>query len=228
MIDRRMVLIGGGEMKSHETIEIDRYIAMRAKERAGDRRACGLFIPTASHDCMPYYNTFHKIYTSMFNIKTDVVLTVQRAVDSDKIKAKFDKADFIYVGGGNTVFMMEHWGKVGLLPYIRDAYQRGVILCGLSAGAICWFEEMYSDSVIEGDYSMHRGFGWLPGKISPHYNERMLDFDETLLYNDSCAWALENNVALEIVNEIPTKSISSGGKVYFLETSNHMIQKTVF
>lgn len=229
MNERRMILIGGGDMKSHETLEIDRYIARLAKERAGERRACGLFIPTASHDCMPYYNTFHKVYTGIFDVKTDVALTVQNEFCYEKMKAKFEKADFLYIGGGNTVFMIEQWKRTGLLSLIEEAYRRGVIVCGLSAGAICWFEEMYSDSVVEGDYAVYPGLGWLKGKISPHYDERMLDFDQIVCYNKYRAWALENNAALEVIDETPTQSISCGGKVYILDgTSGDTVQKTVF
>lgn len=229
MNDRRIIAIGGGEIKNRDTLEIDRYIAEEAKKIAGERRACGLFIPTASHDCMPYYNTFHKVYTGIFGLKTDVALTVNREIDLDKLRAKFEKADFLYVGGGNTVFMIEHWKETGLLGLIEEAYERGVPIAGLSAGAICWFEEMYSDSVVEGDYSVYRGLGWIKGKISPHYDERMLDFDKIVLYNHDCAWGVENNAALEIVNGEPLRSISGGGKVYLLDASNgETVNKTIF
>ena len=224
-----MILIGGGELKNRETLKIDEYIANLAKERAGERRACGLFIPTASHDCMPYYNTFHKVYTGIYGLKTDVALTVGREFDPDKMKKKFDNADFIYVGGGNTVFMLEHWKQSGLLTYIEEAYKRGVLICGLSAGAICWFEEMYSDSVVEGEYAMYKGLGWLKGKISPHYNERMLDFDEIVLYNKCCAVGIENDAALEVKDGNFVRSISGGGKVWILDGSNgEQVKKTEF
>ncbi len=229
MIERRIIAIGGGEIKNRETLEIDRYIAEEAKKIAGERRACGLFIPTASHDCMPYYNTFHKVYTGIFGLKTDVALTVSREIDLDKLRVKFEKADFIYVGGGNTVFMIEHWKKTGLLDLIKETYERGVLVAGLSAGAICWFEEMYSDSVVEGDYSVYRGLGWIKGKISPHYDERMLDFDKIVLYNHDCAWGVENAAALEIVNGEPLRSISGGGNVYRLDASNgETVNKIIF
>ena len=220
MTKRRIIAIGGGELKNRETLQIDEYIAQEAKKKAGERRACGLFIPTASHDCMPYYNTFHKVYTGLFDIKTDVALTCNREVDLEKMRSKFEKADFIYVGGGDTVFMLESWRQSGLLNLIEEAYARGVILCGLSAGAICWFEDMYSDSVIEGEYAMYKGLGWLEGKISPHYNERMLDFDQIVLYNRYCAWGLENGAALEFADGKPLKSVSSGGKVWRLDGSD--------
>ncbi len=226
---KRIIAIGGGELKTHETLKIDEYIASEAKKAAGINRARGLFLPTASHDCMPYYNTFHKVYTGIFDIKTDVALTINREVDFEKMKKKFDCADFIYVGGGNTVFMLESWRESGLVQLVKEAYERGVLICGLSAGAICWFEEMYSDSVVEGEYIMHQGLGWLEGKISPHYDERMLDFDEIVLYNKFRAWGLENNSALEISDGIPQKSISAGGKVWVLDgTSGERVIKKEF
>ena len=215
----RILAIGGGEIKNRDTIMIDEYIAGEAKKAAGDRRACGLFVPTASHDCMPYYNTFHKVYTGLFDIKTDVALTIRQDFDSEKMKAKFEKADFLYVGGGNTVFMLEHWRKTGLLQYIREAYERGVLIAGLSAGAICWFDEMYSDSVVEGEYAMHPGLGWIKGKISPHYDERMLDFDDSVLYNRFRAWGIENNAAVEFLDGQPIKKVGNAS-VWFLDASD--------
>ena len=215
----RILAIGGGEIKNRDTIMIDEYIAGEAKKAAGDRRACGLFVPTASHDCMPYYNTFHKVYTGLFDIKTDVALTIRQDFDSEKMKAKFEKADFLYVGGGNTVFMLEHWRKTGLLQYIREAYERGVLIAGLSAGAICWFDEMYSDSVVEGEYAMYPGLGWIKGKISPHYDERMLDFDDIVLYNRYCAWGIENNAAVEFLDGRPIKKVGNAS-VWLLDASD--------
>lgn len=222
----RVICIGGGEIKNRETLAIDEYIAAEAKKAAGERRACGLFIPTASHDCMPYYNTFHKVYTGIFDIKTDVALTVGREFDREKMAAKFARADFIYVGGGNTVYMLEQWKETGLTELIRAAFERGVLIAGLSAGAICWFEDMYSDSVVEGEYAMYSGLGWIKGKISPHYNERTLDFDETVLYNRFCAWGIENNAALEFSDGKPVRTLGSG-KVFVLDGSDGVsVKKT--
>ncbi len=228
MQSKRIVAIGGGEIRLHETLAIDSYLAEEAKRAAGERRACALFVPTASHDFLPYYNTFHKIYTGMFGLKTDVVLVCDREFDLEKIEEKFKKADLIYVGGGNTVFMLETWQKTGLNRLISEAYERGKLLAGLSAGAICWFGEMYSDSVIEGEYAMHRGLGWLQGKISPHYNERTLDFDRIVMYNKFRAWGLENGAALEFEDGVPVKTISSGGKVFWLDGTGDMLVKTEF
>ena len=227
---KTIIAIGGGELRERTTLAIDEYIANLAKAHAGENRANALFIPTASHDFMPYYNTFHKVYTGVFNIKTDVALTVFKEPDMEKMKAKFEKADVIYVGGGDTVFMLEHWKQSGLLPLIEDAYNRGVIIVGLSAGAICWFSDIYTDSEAalgEGDkYAMFKGLGWIEGKISPHYGARMLDFDKIVCYNLQCAYAVEDNAALVIKNGEVIGSISSGGKAWRLECDGEALKKT--
>ena len=227
---KKIIAIGGGELRERTTLKIDEYIANLAKERAGENRANALFIPTASHDCMPYYNTFHKVYTGVFNIKTDVALTVFKEVDLEKIKGKFEKADVIYVGGGDTVFMIEEWKKSGMLGLIKDAYERGVIVAGLSAGAICWFTDIYTDSAAalgEGDkYAMFKGLGWVEGKISPHYGSRMLDFDEIVCYNLQRAYAIEDDAALVIEDGEIVGSVSSGGKAWLLEREGEALKKT--
>ena len=226
---KRIVAIGGGELRERTTLGIDEYVANLAKERAGERRANALFIPTASHDFMPYYNTFHKVYTGVFDIKTDVALSVYKQMDMEKMQSKFSKADMIYVGGGDTVFMLEQWKKSGLLPLIQDAYERGVVIAGLSAGAICWFTDMYTDSAEalgEGEkYAMFKGLGWIKGVISPHYGARMLDFDKIVCYNNFRAYGLEDNSALVIEDGEVVKSVSSGGKAWYLESKDGVLTK---
>ncbi len=228
---KKIIAIGGGELRERTTLKIDEYIAKLAKEHAGENRANALFIPTASHDFMPYYNTFHKVYTGVFNIKTDVALSVFKEVDMEKMKAKFEKADVIYVGGGDTVFMMESWRETGLLELIKDAYNRGVIIAGLSAGAICWFSDIYTDSaLVNGDgeekYSMFKGLGWINGVISPHYGARMLDFDKIVCYNYESAFGLEDNAALVIEDGEIVGSVTSGGNVWKIESKDKKLIKT--
>lgn len=228
---KKIIAIGGGELRERTTLKIDEYIAGLAKARAGERRANALFIPTASHDFMPYYNTFHKVYTGIFDMKTDVALSVFKEVDLERMKAKFDKADVIYVGGGDTVFMMREWEKSGLLTLIKEAYERGVILAGLSAGAICWFSDIYTDSaLVHGNenekYAMFQGLKWINGVISPHYGSRMLDFDKIVCYNYARAYGLEDDSAIVIEDGEVIGSLSSGGKAWLIESKNHQLKKT--
>ena len=117
-----------------------------------------------------------------------------------------------------------------LLPLIKDAYERGVIIAGLSAGAICWFSDIYTDSTAalgEGDkYAMFKGLNWLEGKISPHYGARMLDFDKIVCYNFDCAYGIEDDAALVIENGEIVGSVSSGGKAWKITQENGALVKT--
>ena len=225
---KRIIAIGGGELRERTTLKIDEYIANLAKEHAGDKRANALFIPTASHDFMPYYNTFHKVYTGVFDIKTDVALTVFKDVDMERMRAKFEKADVIYVGGGDTVFMIESWKQSGLLDLMKDAYERGVIIAGLSAGAICWFSDIYTDSLKTDDgvkYAMFKGLGWIHGVVSPHYNQRVDDFDKIVAENFDAAYGIEDDSALLIEDGEIVGALSAGGNVYRLKGNGDLTKE---
>ena len=171
-MDEYFILIGGGEIKNKETLAIDTAICSLARKLNPDKRPFALFVGTASHDYMPYYNSFHKTYTGALDVKTDVALSVYRT--STDVEGKFNKADVIYVGGGDTPFLVEKWGETGYTDYILGAQRRGAIVCGLSAGAICWFDKMFTDSGRDGnhDYRVTKGLGVLPGNACPHANLR--------------------------------------------------------
>lgn len=229
-MEKRIIAIGGGEIKNKTTIEIDRYIATLAKEHAGEKRANALFFGTASHDSMPYFNSFRKTYTSVFDIKAEVALIVYGEMDVERIKGKIDMADCIYIGGGDTVYMLEKWKETGIDKMLLDAYEQGKIICGLSAGAICWFKDMYTDYQImrgeSADYTFKKGLGVLDGTACPHFNEREKDFTSNMLKNGvEQAYAIENDCAIEFVDGKLTKSISSGGKAYLLTNENGEIIK---
>ena len=226
-MDRYFVLLGGGELKTKETLALDRAIGELAKKRAGEKRANALFVGTASHDFMPYYNTFHKTYTGELDIKTDVALTVYTEMNAEKLDAKFAKADLIYVGGGDTVFMLDHWKKTGLGERILEAYRRGVIVAGLSAGAICWFEQMYTDSANpdgKGDapYAVYPALGILPGGACPHYDQRRADFAEAVPPGSD--WlCIENNAAAVFRNEVLQGILKNGKNAYTVRKNGSVL-----
>lgn len=220
-MDKYIIAIGGGEIKNKTTLKIDEYIANLAKIHAGENRANALFLGTASHDSMPYFNSFRKTYTSVFDIKAEVGLLVYGEMNMQKIADKIAAADCIYVGGGDTVFMLDLWRQKGVDKLLIDAYNGGKIICGLSAGAICWFTDMYTDYEImrgqSAEYSLHKGLGLLDGLITPHYNEREKDFTETFIKSGfDRAYAIENDAAIVFKNGVPVKGLSSGGKAYVL------------
>lgn len=229
-MDKYIIAIGGGELRAKETLEIDRQIADMAKLHVGEKRAVALFIGTASHDFMPYYNTFHKTYTGELGLKTDCVLTVYKEIDYEKIKGKFYSADMIYIGGGDTLFMMDKWKETGIDKLILDAYERGVIVAGLSAGAICWFEKAFTDSfILNGDskeYAFCNAMGVLKGGACPHFNERASDFEQKQSPLKNGTWyCIENNSAVVFKNGEFFKSLSCGGKSYKYDIFNEKSTK---
>ena len=230
IMDKYIIAIGGGEIKNKTTLKIDEYIADLAKKHAGEKRATALFLGTASHDFMPYFNSFRKTYTSVFDVKADCLLTVFTTYEREKIEEKFELGDFIYVGGGDTVFMIEKWKQDGIFELIKKAYERGVIISGLSAGAICWFSDMYTDYEImrgkSASYSLHKGLGVIDGLITPHFDERENDFTEAFIKSDlKSAFAIENDAAIVFKNGAPERALSSGGKAYILKKVGDSVER---
>lgn len=229
-MDKIIVATGGGEIKNKTTLKIDEYVAKLAKAHAGERRAVGLFFGTASHDSMPYFNSFRKTYTSVFDIKAEVALSVYGEMNYEHIAQKVNDADMLYVGGGDTVFMLDKWKEKGLTELILNAYENGKIICGLSAGAICWFADMYTDyEMMRGEsaeYVMRKGLGVIEGAMCPHFNEREKDFTETMAKKGiPYAYCAENDAALVFVNGKFSHSLSSGGNAYLLKNQNGKIVK---
>ncbi len=212
---KRIIAIGGGELKNKTTLEIDKIIADHIVKRAYPNRGCALFLGTASHDSMPYFNSFRKIYTSVFDIKAEVGLLVYGENDEANIRAKFDKADCVYVGGGDTKFMLDLWKEKGVDKLLSDAYERGVILCGLSAGAVCWFQNAYTDyDIMRGqssEYKVLPAMGLIKGIACPHYDERP-EFDEVAKDFD-VAYAIGNNSAIVFEDGEPVEYINNAKKM---------------
>ncbi|MCQ2399736.1 MAG: Type 1 glutamine amidotransferase-like domain-containing protein, partial [Clostridia bacterium] len=138
--------------------------------------------------------------------------------------------DCIYIGGGDTVFMLEKWKETGIDKLVFDAYESGKIICGLSAGAICWFTDMYTDYEImrgeSSEYVLKKGLGVLEGTMCPHFNEREKDFTSAMISNEiPSAYCVENDAALEFTDGKLTKVLSSGGKAYKLSLTNGEVSK---
>ncbi|MBE5750006.1 MAG: peptidase E [Clostridiales bacterium] len=224
-MEKTIIAIGGGEIKNKTTLKIDEYIANKAKNHAGEKRANALFIGTASHDSMPYFNSFRKTYTSVFDIKAEVALIVYGEMNMEKIAGKIEMADCIYIGGGDTVYMLDKWKETGLDKLIIKAYEDGKIICGLSAGAICWFKDMYTDYEImrgqSSEYVLKKGLGILDGAMCPHFNEREQDFTAALKKGEiNGAYCVENDCAIEFIDGKYNGVISAGGKAYYMSIEN--------
>jgi dipeptidase E len=82
--------------------------------------------------------------------------------------------DVVYVGGGNTANMLAIWRVHGFDRILREAWERGIVLAGGSAGMICWFEAGITDSFGPQLAAMRDGLGFLPGSACPHYDDEEL------------------------------------------------------
>lgn len=226
-MDKIIIAIGGGELREKQTSEIDRQISGLVKKKCEGRRPTALFVGTASHDSMPYYNSFHKTYTGLFGLKTDCALTVYGEMNYEKIEEKFQKADMIYVGGGDTLFMLDSWEKSGIKKLILDAYDRGVIICGLSAGAICWFDEMFTDSA-GAEYEFKKALGVLSGGACPHFDKRKADFknkiSDAVVNQYIC---IEDLSAVMFVNGALKCASDSAGNSYVANVKNGEISYNI-
>jgi dipeptidase E len=79
--------------------------------------------------------------------------------------------DAIYVSGGNTANALAIWRVHGFDVVLREAWENGILLCGWSAGMICWFEAGVTDSFGPQLEGMRDGLGFLPGSACPHYDD---------------------------------------------------------
>ena len=223
---RIFVSIGGGEIRNKTTAPIDGYIAALAKSRiTDDRRAYALFFPTASHDSNPYFNSFRKTYTSLFDVKSDVAILTKGLMTIEHVAEKIRKADILYVGGGDTLYLMQVFKETGVGKLVWEAYERGAILAGLSAGAILWFEDIYTDSLVEGEYAPYKGCGKLKGAATPHYNSRA-EFDRVAVREGyPLSYAIEDDAAILFEDEEPVGALSAGGSAYRLTLCEGEIEK---
>lgn len=156
-----IALGGGGFSMEPDHLVLDQYILEQSVR--SEPRVC--FLPTASGDSENYiarfYQAFHKLECEPDH------LSLFKPPRSD-LRSFLMKKDIIYVGGGNTRNMLVLWKEWGLDLILREAWESGIILAGLSAGAICWFEEGVTDSA--GDLRESWALGFLPGSFCPHYN----------------------------------------------------------
>ena len=101
-----------------------------------------MFIPTATGDDSDYIDNFYKAFDSL-GCNTSHIDFFKRTIN---LENHILKQDIIFVGGGNTKSMLAVWKEWGLDKLLMDAYEGGTIMSGVSAGAICWFENGITDS----------------------------------------------------------------------------------
>jgi len=206
-MSKAIVAIGGGQIRTRGTAPIDREI-IRLSHKKNPRL---LFIPTASSDSEIYWKRVQKYFGDFLKCKTDVLFLIREHPSPERILSKISWADIVYVGGGNTLQMMRIWRRLGVDKLLISAYESGTVLCGISAGSICWFDSGHSDSMCfynprKWKYIRVKGLGLISGIHCPHYNSETLGiprrahFREMIQKTGGIGIAIENNCAIEFID----------------------------
>ena len=201
---RQIIAIGGGGFgREIGELKIERYIKEQSKKK--NPKIC--FIPTATGDDASYIENFYKAFNSLECITSHIDF-FKRTID---LKPHILDQDIIYVGGGNTKSMLAVWREWGLDSILKEAYENNIIMSGVSAGAICWFEKGITDSYKDSQ-AILPCLGFVKGICCPHYDEepeRIPYVSESLKENkiDECI-AIEGYCALHLINDKPKYSVS--------------------
>jgi dipeptidase E len=115
-----------------------------------------------------------KYFGEKFGCKIDVLYLIKERSTKKEIEEKILNSDIVYVGGGQTLKMMRVWRKFGVDEILIKAHQKGIVMSGLSTGAICWFSFGNSDSRKfdnpETNLMRVKGLGMVKALFCPHYD----------------------------------------------------------
>lgn len=228
----KIIAIGGGEIGRPkedgdgyypiETTSIDTEILRLTNKK----NPTLLFIPTASYDSQGYYEVVKKHFTELgFSSVTPLYLS-DKSLNNRQIEDIVLSHDAIYVGGGDTLRMMNIWRKMGIDKMLKLAYERDIVLSGLSAGSICWFNYGNSDSrkFSSGSDKLVKvtGLGFINALHCPHYDaepHRQADLKRMMKTTPKVAIALDNCAAIEVVDNtyriIKSKPTAKARKTYW-------------
>lgn len=153
---------GGGFSMEPDNLILDRYVL--AQSNAERPKIC--FLAQASGESLDYIVRFYQAFRTLPCKPSHLSLFAPHTADVEDFLME---QDVIYVGGGNTKSMLALWREWELDRILLNAANNGTVLAGISAGAICWFERPFSDSIPGRFISLH-GLGYLAGSCSPHYD----------------------------------------------------------
>jgi dipeptidase E len=163
----QIVAFGGGgfSMEAGNPL-LDDYVLEQT--RVDRPKVC--FIPTASGDADHYVVRFYREFSARADCSHISLFRRDRgagAVEGD-LERHLLQQDLIYVGGGSVLSLLGTWRAHGLDQVLKRAWRRGVLLCGLSAGSLCWFSEAIT--AFHGPPEAVRGLGLLPHSNCVHYD----------------------------------------------------------
>jgi peptidase E len=187
-----------------DNLALDRFLlSLSDKKRP---KIC--FIGTASGDAKEYIDRFYK---SMEELNCEPShLSLYRAPECDLREFVLGQ-DIFYVGGGNTRNLLALWREWKLDIYLKEAYEKGIVLAGISAGSICWFEQGVTDSV-PGELSSLECLGLLQGSNCPHYDgeaERRDSYHSLITKGMKAGIACDDGVAAHYIDGNILEYVSS-------------------
>jgi dipeptidase E len=191
---RQIVALGGGGFTEEpDNPALDHYVL----DATGIERPRICFLPTAGGDNSSYVVRFYTAFSGGHCVPTHLPL-FNRQVDD--VRAVLLSQDVIYVGGGNTVNLLAVWRAQGIDRVLREAWERGVVLAGLCAGSMCWFEGGVTASFGTTIAPLREGLGLLPGTNCPHYRQRREAYLGALRSGLAPGLAADDGVALHFVD----------------------------
>ena len=209
MAARQIVAMGGGgfSMEPRNPMLDDFVLGLARRKRRP--RVC--FVGTASGDSDLYIRRFHEAFPPSRATATHLTFFERTVRD---LKSFVMEQDVVYVGGGSSANMLAIWRLHGFDKVLRAAWNAGVVMAGISAGAICWFEDGITDSFGMPFRRLNDGLGFVRGGCCPHYNSeaervpvlrRLIKrgFPPTLALDDGAAAHFVGTKLKEVVSSRP-------------------------
>jgi peptidase E len=214
-ITKKIVAIGGGGFTNESDNTLDQFFL----DQCSKKKIKLGFLAIASKDDKKKINLFYKRFEKKNLDLSHFNLSHQISGFSSWLLSK----DIIYVGGGNTTYMLDVWNKNSLDKVFKKAYENGIVLAGVSAGAGCWFDWILSDSVGPGLKPL-KGISLISGSCTPHSSEekRINQFELNIKNGElPPGLAIDDGVAVLFIDGKPSEVYSSrkNHKAYFIDTN---------
>ena len=220
-ITKKIIAIGGGGFTHESDDTLDQFFL----DQCSKKKIKLGFLATASKDDKEKINLFYKKFENK-NLELSHFNLTQKI---DGFSSWILNKDIIYVGGGNTSFMLDIWRKNSLDKIFKKAYENGIVLAGVSAGAGCWFDWILSDSVGPGLKPL-KGISLISGSCTPHSSEekRINQFELNIKNGElPPGLAIDDGVAVLFIDGKPSEVYSSrkNHKAYFITTNKKISLK---
>ena len=220
-ITQKIIAIGGGGFTHESDDTLDQFFL----DQCSKKKIKLGFLATSSKDEVKKISLFYKKFENK-NLELSHFNLTQKI---DGFSSWILNKDIIYVGGGNTSFMLDIWRKNSLDKIFKKAYENGIVLAGVSAGAGCWFDWILSDSVGPGLKPL-KGISLISGSCTPHSSEekRINQFELNIKNGElPPGLAIDDGVAVLFIDGKPSEVYSSrkNHKAYFIDTNKKISLK---